>query len=256
MEAYTGFAEVYDIFMDNIDYKAWTEYVISLLEEYGIKDGLVLELGCGTGNVTEELATAGYDMTGIDMSEDMLNIAMKKRADSGHDILYLCQEMQGFELYGTVRAVVSICDCINYVTEKEDIVQTFRLVNNYLDPEGIFIFDMNTCYKYREILGDNTFAETREDSSFIWENFYDEEEKINEYALTLFIEDKETGMYEKFEEEHYQRAYEIQEMIQMIEASGLEFLAVYDAFTKEAPKKTSERVYFIAREKGKAVKSK
>lgn len=253
MEAYTGFAEVYDIFMDNIDYKAWTEYVISLLEQYGIKDGLVLELGCGTGNVTEEMAVAGFDMTGIDMSEDMLNIAMEKRADSGHDILYLCQEMQEFELYGTVRAVVSICDCINYVTEKEDIVQTFRLVNNYLDPEGIFIFDMNTSYKYREILGDNTFAEVREDSSFIWENFYDEEEKINEYALTLFIEDKESGMYEKFEEEHYQRAYEIDEMIQMIEAAGLEFLAVYDAFTKEAPKESSERVYFIAREKGKAV---
>ncbi len=253
MEAYTGFAEVYDIFMDNIDYKAWTEYVISLLKEYGIKDGLVLDLGCGTGNVTEEMAAAGFDMTGIDMSEDMLNIAMKKRANSGHDILYLCQEMQEFELYGTVRAVVSICDCINYVTEKEDIVQTFRLVNNYLDPEGIFIFDMNTSYKYREILGDNTFAEVREDSSFIWENFYDEEEKINEYALTLFIEDKESGMYEKFEEEHYQRAYEIDEMIQMIEAAGLEFLAVYDAFTKEAPKESSERVYFIAREKGKAV---
>ena len=143
-----------------------------------LKGKRVLDLGCGTGNVTECLAGAGYDMTGIDMSEDMLNIAMKKRADSGHDILYLCQEMQEFELYGTVRAVVSICDCINYVTEKEDIVQTFRLVNNYLDPEGIFIFDMNTCYKYREILGDNTFAETREDSSFIWENYYDEEDQI------------------------------------------------------------------------------
>lgn len=253
MEAYTGFAEVYDIFMDNIDYKAWTEYVISLLEEYGIEDGLVLDLGCGTGNVTEILAAAGYDMTGIDMSEDMLNIAMKKRAASGQDILYLCQEMQEFELYGTVRAVVSICDCINYVTEKEDIVQTFRLVNNYLDPKGIFIFDMNTSYKYREMLKDNTFAEVREDSSFIWENYYDEEEKINEYALTLFIKDKESGMYEKFEEEHYQRAYEIEEIIEMIKVSGLEFLAVYDAFTKEAPKENSERVYFIAREKGKAV---
>lgn len=251
MEAYTGFAEVYDIFMDDIDYKAWTEYVIALLKEYGIEDGLVLDLGCGTGNVTEELAEAGFDMTGIDMSEDMLNIAMKKRAASGHDILYLCQEMQAFELYGTVKAVVSICDCINYVTQKEDVVQTFRLVNNYLDPKGIFIFDMNTSYKYREILGDNTFAEVREDSSFIWENYYDEKEKINEYALTLFIEDKESGLYEKYEEEHYQRAYEIDEMIQMIEASGLEFLTVYDAFTKEAPKEDSERVYFIAREKGK-----
>lgn len=253
MEAYTGFAEVYDTFMDNIDYKQWTDYVAALLKEYGVKDGLVLDLGCGTGNVTEQLAAAGYDMIGIDMSEDMLNIAMKKREESEHDILYLCQEMQEFELYGTVRAVVSICDCINYVTEKQDIIQTFRLVNNYLDPQGIFIFDMNTFYKYREILADNTFAETREDSSFIWENYFDREERINEYALTLFIEDKETGAYERFEEEHYQRAYEIEEMIQMIRESGLEFITVYDAFTKEAPKENSERVYFVAREKGKAV---
>lgn len=253
MEAYTGFAEVYDTFMDNIDYKQWTDYLIALLQEYGIKDGLVLDLGCGTGNVTECLAKAGYDMTGIDMSEDMLNIAMKKREKSGHDILYLCQEMQEFELYGTVRAVISICDCINYVTERQDIVKTFRLVNNYLDPQGIFIFDMNTSYKYKELLADNTFAETREDSCFIWENFYDEEERINEYALTLFIEDKEAGTYERFEEEHYQKAYEIEEMVQMIKESGLEFLAVYDAFSREAPREDSERVYFIAREQGKAV---
>lgn len=252
MEAYTGFAEVYDIFMDNIDYQIWTDYLISLLKEQGIEDGLVLDLGCGTGNVTERLAMAGYDMTGIDMSEDMLNIAIEKREVSGHDILYLCQEMQEFELYGTVRAVVSICDCINYVTEREAVVQTFRLVNNYLDPEGIFIFDMNTSYKYRQLLADNTFAETRDNSCFIWENYYDEEEKVNEYALTLFIEDKEGRKYDRYEEYHYQRAYEIEEMIQMIKESGLEFLKVYDAFTREAPKEDSERVYFIAREKGKA----
>ena len=176
MEAYTGFAEVYDTFMDNIDYSAWSEYVIRILKDYGIEDGLILDLGCGTGSMTELLARAGYDMTGIDMSEDMLNIAMKKREQSGHDILYLCQEMQEFELYGTVRAIVSICDCINYVTEKEDVIQTFRLVNNYLDPKGLFIFDMNTPYKFREQLGDHTFAENRDECSIIWENLYDEEE--------------------------------------------------------------------------------
>lgn len=250
MEAYTGFAEVYDTFMDNIDYSAWSEYVIRILKDYGIEDGLILDLGCGTGSMTELLARAGYDMTGIDMSEDMLNIAMKKREQSGHDILYLCQEMQEFELYGTVRAIVSICDCINYVTEKEDVIQTFRLVNNYLDPKGIFIFDMNTPYKFREQLGDNTFAENREECSFIWENLYDEEEKINEYALTLFVKD-EDERYEKYEEFHYQRAYEIEEMKDMIQASGLELLAVYDAFTKDAPRPESDRVYFIARECGK-----
>lgn len=254
MEAYTGFAEVYDTFMDNIDYEAWSDYVVSLLQEYGIEKGLVLDLGCGTGNVTECLAAAGYDMTGVDMSEDMLNIAMKKRQASGHDILYLCQEMQEFELFGTVRAVVSICDCINYVTRPEELLQTFRLVNNYLDPEGIFIFDMNTAYKYREILADNTFAEVRDDSSFIWENYYDDEEKINEYGLTLFIKDKEDGKYQRFEEYHYQRAYEVEEILQIVTKAGLKVMAVYDAFTKKPPKEDSERVYIVAMEQGKADK--
>ena len=134
MDAYTSFASVYDTFMDNIPYGEWADYLISLLKEYGIEDGLVLDLGCGTGNMTELLATHGYDMIGVDNAEEMLEIAMEKRADSGHDILYLLQDMREFELYGTVKAVVSICDSINYITEEEDLQEVFRLVNNYLDP--------------------------------------------------------------------------------------------------------------------------
>ena len=118
MEAYTSFAEVYDTFMDNVPYEEWADYLEDRLKEYGVKDGLVLELGCGTGSMTELLAEKGYDMIGVDNSEDMLEIAMEKRIESGHDILYLLQNMQEFELYGTVRAIVSVCDCVNYVTEK------------------------------------------------------------------------------------------------------------------------------------------
>ena len=120
MDAYTSFASVYDTFMDNIPYKEWAEYLVGLLKEYGIHDGLVLDLGCGTGNMTELLAASGYDMIGIDNAEDMLEIAMEKRAESGHDILYLLQDMREFELYGTVKAIISICDSINYITEEED----------------------------------------------------------------------------------------------------------------------------------------
>ena len=125
-----------------------------------------------------------------------------KRAASGQDILYLLQDMREFELYGTVRAVVSICDSMNYMMEYRDLVQVFRLVNNYLDPRGVFIFDLNTEYKYRELLADNTFAEAREESSFIWDNFYDEGSGINEYDLTLFI--REGELYRKYEETHFQ----------------------------------------------------
>ena len=205
MASYQSFAQVYDLFMDNIDYDGWSVYLISLLKEYGVDDGLVLELGCGTGSMTERLARAGYDMIGADLSADMLDIAMEKRAESGLDILYLLQDMREFELYGTVRAVVSVCDSMNYLLEEEDLLTVFRLVNNYLDPGGMFIFDLNTEKKYRD-MGETTIAENREEASFIWENYFDEEEKINEYDLTLFIRD-EDGRYDKFEEFHEQRAY-------------------------------------------------
>jgi ubiquinone/menaquinone biosynthesis C-methylase UbiE len=246
MEAYTGFAEVYDLFMDNIPYEEWTDYVKELLAEEGIREGIVLDLGCGTGSVTELLAKAGYDMIGIDNSEEMLDIAMEKRAESGLDILYLLQDMREFELYGTVHGVVSICDSMNYILEEEDLLCVFKLVHNYLDNEGIFIFDMNTPYKYREILADNTFAEDREESSFIWENFYDEEEEINQYDLSLFVRE-EDGRYGKYEETHLQRSYEQQTVEALIQESGLELLHVYDAFTKEAPAEDSERIYYVCR---------
>ena len=251
MDAYTSFAAVYDTFMDNIPYEEWAEYLISLLKEYGIEDGLVLDLGCGTGNMTEILASAGYDMIGVDNSEEMLDIAMEKREKSGQDILYLLQDMRGFELYGTVKAIVSICDSINYIPEKEDLTDVFRLVNNYLDPKGIFIFDFNTVYKYQEVLGNQTIAEDRDDCSFIWDNYYYEDEQINEYELSLFIKEGSSDLYHKYQETHFQRAYDLETMKGLVEQSGLEYIVAYDAFTQNEPTNQSERIYVIAREKGK-----
>ena len=251
MDAYTSFASVYDTFMDNIPYEEWAEYLVDLLKEYGISDGLVLDLGCGTGNMTELLAASGYDMIGVDNAEEMLEIAMEKREKSGHDILYLLQDMREFELYGTVKAIVSICDSINYITEEEDLLEVFRLANNYLDPKGIFIFDFNTVYKYREVLGNQTIAEDRKDCSFIWDNYYYEDEQINEYELSLFIKENDSDLYRKYQEMHYQRAYNLETIRGLVEKSGLEYLTAYDAFTRNAPTGESERIYVIAREKGK-----
>ena len=253
MDAYTSFAEVYDTFMDNVPYEEWAEYLAELLQEYDIEDGLVLDLGCGTGSLTEILATKGYDMIGADGSAEMLEIAMEKKAQSGHDILYLLQDMREFELYGTVRAVVSVCDCVNYITDEKELEQVFRLVNNYLDPEGIFIFDFNTEYKYKEILGEQTIAEDREDCSFIWDNYYYEDESMNEYELTLFIKEQDSNLYRKYQEMHYQKAYTLDAMRELIEWSGLEFVTAYDAYTRKAPTETSERICVVAREHGKGV---
>ena len=266
LEAYTGFAAVYDTFMDNVPYREWGGYIHSMLCEKGVKDGLVLDLGCGTGTMTEILAGYGYDMIGADNSEDMLELAMEKRIQSGHDILYLLQDMREFELYGTVRAVVSVCDSLNYITDPEDLENVFRLVNNYLDPGGIFLFDFNTEYKYREVMGDCTIAEDRGVCSFIWDNYYYEEDRINEYDLTLFVRetgrsdpdtgepDREGQLYRRYTETHYQRAYTLEEMQRLLEKAGLVFEAAYDMDTKEVPGDTSERICVIAREHGKRQK--
>ncbi len=271
MEAYTGFAQVYDTFMDDTPYEEWCGYLLELLAKHsggkktpddGVEAGgimkqnleqernSILDLGCGTGTLTQLLARRGYDMIGIDNAQEMLQIAMDKREESGADILYLLQDMREFELYGTVGAVFCVCDSINYLLEKEDIIQTFRLVNNYLYPGGLFIFDFNTVYKYKEVIGETTIAENREECSFIWENFYHEDEEINEYDLTIFVQSG-ADTYRKFQETHYQRGYRLEQMEDCVRQAGLTFVEAIDADTHGEVTDVSERIYVVARECGK-----
>lgn len=261
------------MFMDDTPYEAWADFLASLIEQYGIsvptvfpsgKNGketshsgeekeeilnsernLVLDLGCGTGTLTELLYRKGYDMIGVDGSGDMLNIALAKREKTGSKILYLCQDMRELDLYSTVGTVVCVCDSVNYLLEDEDVEKTFALVCNYLYPGGIFIFDFNTVYKYETVIGDTTIAENREEGSFIWENYYHEEERINEYDLTIFA--KEDGeLFRRFTETHYQRGYTLLEMTSFVEKAGMEVVLVLDADTHEKPDKDSERIYVVA----------
>ncbi len=261
MEAYTDFAEVYDIFMDETPYQSWADFIAGLIDTYGIsrpgqkssdaletEKNLVLDLGCGTGTLTEILWQKGYDMIGIDYSQGMLNIAMNKKALSGSDILYLCQDMREIDLYSTVGTIISVCDSLNYLLEDEDMEETFERVHNYLHPGGIFIFDFNTLYKYKEVIGDTTIAENRNDCSFIWENYYHEEECINEYDLTIFVrEEAGKESFRRFFETHYQRGYTLAEMTTFIRNAKMELLVTLDADTKKAPTAESERIYMVAR---------
>lgn len=244
MDSYTDFAAVYDIFMDNVPYGEWADEVEKVLKSKGVSDGLVLDLGCGTGTLTEALASKGYDMIGIDASEHMLFEAIKKRDISGNDILYLCQDMCSFELYGTVRATVCLCDCINYIIERKDLEKVFRLVENYLDPGGLFIFDVNTDYKYKEVIGETTIAENREDASFIWDNFYDEDTGINEYDLTLFIRDQD-GKFERYTETHIQRGYGAEEILDIADKCGFNLISVTDGDTKGDISSETQRLFFV-----------
>lgn len=267
MEAYTGFAEVYDIFMDETPYEEWRDVFLELIERYQSEadaatkmDGnlaqeqnTILDLGCGTGTLTRLLAAKGYDMIGIDNSLEMLQIAMEKSRELGLDILYLQQDMREFELYGTVGVVISVCDSLNYLLTEEDLLATFFLVNNYLYPEGLFIFDFNTVYKYQEVIGDATIAENREDCSFIWENYYHPEEEINEYDLTLFVKnDKERAdSFQRFKETHYQRGYRMEQMRSLIEQAGMSFVTAMDADTHGDVTPESERIIMVAKEQCK-----
>lgn len=290
MKEYSGFATVYDMFMDNVPYEEWADYLHGLLIENGVKDGIVCELGCGTGKMTRKLRDFGYDMIGIDLSQEMLQIATeqenelesinskrygkcakdtqstKKRSKEKGEILYLNQDMREFELYGSVAAIVSVCDSMNYITEKEDLLRVFKLVNNYLDPGGVFIFDMNTPYYYRKILGEQTICDNRENGSLIWENYYDNETKINEFDITIYISrngnqnskpkkknqatDKTSTSgnesYLRLEETHYQRAYTVSEIKALLKKAGLTDIKTYEVMTRETPNSKSERVYFVS----------
>lgn len=250
MEAYKGLAKVYDLFMQQTPYSTWVNHIESIFKKYSLNPKLILELGCGTGNITTLMQSKGYDMIGVDISEDMLIEANIKAKKNNQDILFLNQDMREFELYGSVDSCICLCDSLNYILEKEEIIDTFKLVNNYLNPKGLFIFDLNTEYKFKNIFSHNSFSQTEDNASYIWENFYYEEDMVNEYYTNVFIKDKK-GKYDRYEEFHYQKAYKTEEIINLINCSNLKFLGAYDAFTFNKPKEDSQRLIFIAQENGK-----
>lgn len=249
MKTYENFARVYDELMDDVPYEEWANFLEAILKKEKISGGLMLELGCGTGKMMTLMAKKGYDMIGVDNSLDMLQIA-RERTQDREGFLYLWQDMRSFELYGTVEAIISICDSVNYVTREEELVEVFRLVNNYLEPGGLFIFDFNTEYKYKEVIGEQVIAEDREDVSFIWYNEYDEEEHLNYIDLRVFVQEEE-DLFRKFQEEHIQKGYTLSQMQRLLKAGGLEYVAAFDGYRKQPVHEKSERIVLVAREKGK-----
>lgn len=245
---YNEFAWVYDTFMEDTPYEKWVAFIEDAMKEHGITPKVICDLGCGTGTMCELFAQKGIDVIGIDGSEEMLMVARESAMEQELDILYLLQDMSAFELYGTVDVIYSACDSINYLLEEDKVLNTFKWVNNYLEKGGLFIFDLNTPYKYKTILNEKVFAEQTEDAAYIWENYYDEAQEINEYSVTFFIED-EDGKYIRAEEVHHQRAYTVERIKALLEEAGMELVGVYDDYTKAAYHEASERVTFIAKEK-------
>ena len=235
--------------MKDINYSEWADYIEKIFNTNSLKPSLVLDLGCGTGSMCVEMAGRGYDMIGADLSSDMLSCAREKLNDKGLDVLLLNQDMTAFELYGTVDAIISLVDSVNYVTNKRELKRMFKLVNNYLNPGGLFIFDINSPYKFEKILADNVFYNVEDEICYIWQNYYDRKTKICEFDLTFFVKQKDN--YERFDEVHQERAYSIDELKKVIDEADMEFCEAYGAFGLTRPDEKCERIFLVCRKKVK-----
>ena len=256
-QGYGAIAHIYDIFNGDVDYESWADFAEECFERFlPEKPELVLDLACGTGTMTRSLAVRGYDMIGVDGSEDMLSEAYIKGDDEGiSGILYLCQDMRSFELYGTVGATVCCLDSINYLLSEEDVEKTFSLVHNYSDPDGLFMFDVNSPYKFSNIYGDNAYileGERESDGSAIfcgWQNHYDEKSGVCDFYLSLFeqISDEET--YRRSEEHQRERCYTLDALKKLLEKTGFEVLGAWSDCDFSDISETTERYYIAARAK-------
>ncbi len=248
MSAYEGFASVYDQLLPELDYSAWVDYLERLFSRCKKKPELVLELACGTGSATMELASRGYDMIGLDLSEEMLAVAREKQVELGlSNVLLLHQDMTEFELYGTVDAIVCLLDSVNYIIDPKKLARMFDLCMNYLNPDGILIFDFNLPYKFREVLGQNTITVETDGVFCVWENAYDEETRLNRFEITVF--EQEGEHYSRFDEVHEQYCYTAQELQEMLEQSGFCEIELLGELSVSAPEKEEQRAFMVCKKR-------
>jgi len=245
MEAYSVFAQVYDYLMQEVDYDIWVDFLENIFTQEEIKPKNILDLACGTGNVTNRLARRNYKITGIDISPEMLSIAQSKALEQGLKVKYLNQDMINFEIKQKFDCIISMCDGINYILEDEDLEKVFKRVYFTLEDNGLFIFDISSFYKISLILGNNVYAENYDDAAYIWQNYFDENTNICQLDLILFI--RKSNMFERFQETHYQRAYTIEEISNLLRKTNFKILSINDNFSFNKANETSERINFICK---------
>jgi ubiquinone/menaquinone biosynthesis C-methylase UbiE len=242
---YQGFARVYDQLMTDTPYDVWYKHLLSVLNRYNIKGKDVLELACGTGEMTRRLAKDGFKVIGTDLSGEMLEIAQEKAFEQNLKLRFVQQDMTEIELFQKYDAIISFCDGFNYLIDKTDLEKSFRSCYDYLNEDAYLIFDISSAYKLEHVLGQTVYTETSEEVAFIWENYYDAETKILEFDLTIF--EKEDNRYIRHDEIHKQRAYSIEEIKQAMNNTGFECLEVLDTNTNKVITDQSERLLFIGR---------
>lgn len=245
MNSYTYLANIYDELMDDVDYQKWYGYILEVLKKYGVSAKNVLEMACGTGNLTYYLCMEGYNVTCFDISCDMLTVAYEKLRRF-QNVKILKQDMVYFNINKKFDTIISICDSINYIIEYNKLIETFKNVYRHLNQDGIFIFDINSSYKLNNIIGNNTFVEDRDDIFYVWQNFFDDTVNLCEFFLTLFIKN-DNGNYIRHDEEHVERAYTVDEITKALKEAGFNNIDYYEAFTFKKPTFESERINFIVK---------
>lgn len=247
MDQYRDFAFVYDELMNEVDYNGWVKYIEDIIKNENAKVQNILELACGTGNLTIPLTKKNYDIAGIDISEEMLSVAREKAEKEGVELVLLQQDIAQLDFDITnLDCVLCACDGFNYITYDDDLENVFTKTYELLKEDGIFIFDISSFYKLSTILGNNMYGENRDDIAYMWQNYFDDEENLVEMELAFFIKD-EFEKFERFEEVHQQRAYTEDEILDMLKSSGFKNIKVYGDFTFEAPKQDSQRIFFVCK---------
>lgn len=245
MESYSGFAKVYDFLMRDVDYDGWVDYLEEIFKKNEFNPKTVIEIACGTGNITNELAKRGYDIVGIDKSIEMLAFAKNKADDLGIDVKYLHQDMKKLDYNRSVDSVLCLCDGINYILQKKELISVLKKVYSLLKDAGFFIFDISSHHKLSKILGNNIYAENFEDVSYIWENYFDYEKNICELDLTIFK--RKDRLFERYQEYHYQKAYKAEEIFDALEEAGFKNISCYKSFTFENSSYEDHRINFVCK---------
>lgn len=249
MSGYSVFARYYDELTANINYREHAEYFHDIIRKFKTtRENILLDLACGTGSISEEMARFGYDVIGVDNSEEMLGIAIEKKFDSGLPIQYLCQDMRCLDMFGTIDVTICALDSINHLGSLDDVRRTFSRVSLFAEPDGLFIFDMNTLYKHRCILANNTFTYETDKVYCVWENTLDE--KTDEVKMNLeFFELQDNSLYERSSDCFSEKAYSTESVEGLLEETGFEILGRYGDDTFSPPCETSQRIVYAARKR-------
>ena len=251
MAGYRDFAFFYDLLMKNADYESRFGYIIGLLAENGIGEGILLDMACGTGTLSKMFAQKGFDVVGIDASEEMLSRAQEKKLEESFDALFLCQKMEELDMFGTVDAAVCTLDSLNHVTEKEKIREIFRRVALFMNDNGLFIFDVNTLYKHRRVLENNAYVFDTENVFCVWQNTLLEDNETTQINLDIFeVDEEEEDVYIRYSEEFFERGYELDFLKKTLENYRFEVVGIYDDMTKEPVREDSERAVFVCKKHG------